>query len=188
MEKGKQICKRRQGPLIGRRRWHKKGNFHKRKERSYKSGDVAQKKKRSHARRYQCGNAPEPRVTVMGVRPTSMHAQDSLLDGGSQGEPVEEAVEALPSPDALLLSQPLCALQPEPKQRIDVRCLHSTASAPQHWKQTLQCMAVRDKKPNCTSSFRPEVNKFACLFLSFLSGVCTGPSMCCLVLLGTKYT
>ena len=61
-----------------------------------------------------------------------MHTEDSLLNGGSQGQPVEEAIEALPGPDALLLSQSLCALQPEPKQRIDVRCLHSTASVRQH--------------------------------------------------------
>lgn len=61
-----------------------------------------------------------------------MHTEDSLLNGGSQGEPVEEAVEALPGPDALLLSQSLCTLQPKPKQRIDVRCLHSTDSVRQH--------------------------------------------------------
>ena len=54
-----------------------------------------------------------------------MHTKYSLLNGGSQGEPVEEAVEAFPGPSALLLSQPLCAFQPEPKQRIDVRCLQS---------------------------------------------------------------
>ena len=54
-----------------------------------------------------------------------MHAEDPLLNGGSQGQPVEEAVEALPGPHALLLPQPLCALQPEPKQCIDVRRLHS---------------------------------------------------------------
>ena len=66
------------------------------------------------------------------MRRASMHTKDSLLYGGSHGKPVEEAVEALPGPDALLLSQPLCALQPEPKQRIDVRCLHSTTSVRQH--------------------------------------------------------
>lgn len=32
-----------------------------------------------------------------------MHAEDSLLNGGSKGQPVEEAVEALPGPQALLL-------------------------------------------------------------------------------------
>ena len=61
-----------------------------------------------------------------------MHTKDSLLNGGSQGEPVEKAVEALPGPDALLLPEPLCAFQPKPKQRIDVRCLHSKMSVWQH--------------------------------------------------------
>ena len=32
-----------------------------------------------------------------------MHAKDSILYGSSKGQPVEEAVEALPGPDALLL-------------------------------------------------------------------------------------
>lgn len=35
--------------------------------------------------------------------PTSMHTEDPVFYGGSQGQPVEEAVEALPGPDALLL-------------------------------------------------------------------------------------
>ena len=61
--------------------------------------------------------------------PTSVHAEDSLLNGGGQGQPVEEAVEALPGPQALLLPQPLRALQPEAKQRIDVRCLHTTSNS-----------------------------------------------------------
>lgn len=57
---------------------------------------------------------------------TSMHAEDSLFNGGSQGQPVEETVEALPGPKALLLSQPLSALQPKPKQCVDVSRLRNT--------------------------------------------------------------
>lgn len=32
-----------------------------------------------------------------------MHAEDSLLNGGGKGQPIEEAVEAFPGPEALLL-------------------------------------------------------------------------------------
>lgn len=81
-----------------------------------------------------------------------MHAEDPLLNGGSQGQPVEEAVEALPGPDALLLPQPLCALQPEAKQCIDVRCLHSisnTVSMLQHGIEASQWVSVMAGKGTC---------------------------------------
>lgn len=54
-----------------------------------------------------------------------MHADDAVLYEGGQGQPVEEGVDALPSPQALLVAHALYALQPEPKQRVDVRRLHS---------------------------------------------------------------
>ena len=54
-----------------------------------------------------------------------MHADDAVLDEGGQGEPVEEGVDALPGPEALLVAHALYALQPEPEQRVDVRRLHA---------------------------------------------------------------
>ena len=51
---------------------------------------------------------------------TSMHADDAVLDEGSQGEPVEQGVDALPGPEALLVAHALYALQAEPEQRVDV--------------------------------------------------------------------
>lgn len=59
------------------------------------------------------------------LKPTSMAAQNSVFNGGSQGKPVEKAVQALPRPNAILLPQPFCALQPEAKQSINVRGLHT---------------------------------------------------------------
>lgn len=49
-----------------------------------------------------------------------MHAEDALLNGGGQGQPVEAVVEAGPGHDASLVPQPLYALYPEAKQGIDV--------------------------------------------------------------------
>ena len=56
---------------------------------------------------------------------TAMHADDAILYEGGQGQPVEEGVDALPGPQALLVAHALYALQPEPKQRVDVRRLRS---------------------------------------------------------------
>ena len=53
-----------------------------------------------------------------------MHADDAVLNQGGQGKPVEEAVEAIPGPDALLITQPFHALQPKAEQGVDVRGLH----------------------------------------------------------------
>ena len=59
---------------------------------------------------------------------TAVHADDAVLYEGCQGQPIEEAVQALPGPQPLLFSHALYALQPEPKKRIDVRSLsaHTT--------------------------------------------------------------
>lgn len=54
-----------------------------------------------------------------------MHADDAVLDEGCKGQPVEEAVQALPGPQPLLVPHALYALQPKPKERIDVRCLYA---------------------------------------------------------------
>ena len=54
-----------------------------------------------------------------------MHADDAVLDEGGQGEPVEEGVDALPGPEPLLVAHALYTLQPEAKQRVDVRGLHT---------------------------------------------------------------
>ena len=64
---------------------------------------------------------------------TAVHADDAVLDERGQGEPVEEGVEPRPGPDALLVAQPLYALQPEAEQRVYVRRLRRAAPAlPQH--------------------------------------------------------
>lgn len=54
-----------------------------------------------------------------------MHADDAILYEGGQGQPVEEGVDPLPGPQALLVAHALYALQPEPKKRVDVRRLRS---------------------------------------------------------------
>ena len=54
---------------------------------------------------------------------TAVHADDAVLYHGGQGEPVEHAVDAVPRKDALLVPQPLYALQPEAEERVDVRGL-----------------------------------------------------------------
>ena len=61
---------------------------------------------------------------------TAVHADDAVLDERGQGEPVEERVEARPGPDALLVAQPLYALQPEAEQRVDVRRLRAAPAPP----------------------------------------------------------
>jgi uncharacterized protein (DUF58 family) len=43
----------------------------------------------------------------------SVHAQDLALYESSQWQPVEQRVDALPHPDAVLVTQTLKALQPE---------------------------------------------------------------------------
>ncbi len=58
-----------------------------------------------------------------------MHAEDTLLDAGGQGQPVEAVVEACPGHDARLVSHALYALYPESKQGIDVCCLQNAI----HW-------------------------------------------------------
>ena len=54
---------------------------------------------------------------------TSMHADDAVLYERGQGQPIEERIDALPGPQPLLVPHALYALQPESKQRIDVRGL-----------------------------------------------------------------
>ena len=51
---------------------------------------------------------------------TPMHADNAVLYQRGQGQPVEEGVDALPGPEPLLVAHALDALQPEPKQRVDV--------------------------------------------------------------------
>ncbi len=53
-----------------------------------------------------------------------MHADNAVFNESSQREPVEEGVDALPGPEALLVAHALYALQPEPEESIDVRRLH----------------------------------------------------------------
>ena len=52
-----------------------------------------------------------------------MHADNAVFNESSQREPVEEGVDALPGPEALLVAHALYALQPEPEESIDVRRL-----------------------------------------------------------------
>jgi hypothetical protein len=49
-----------------------------------------------------------------------VHAQYLPLNQRRQRQPVEQRVDALPHPDAVLVPQPLQALEAEPEQRIDV--------------------------------------------------------------------
>ena len=51
---------------------------------------------------------------------TPVHADDAVLYQRGQGQPVEEGVDALPGPEALLVAHALDALQPEPEERIDI--------------------------------------------------------------------
>lgn len=54
---------------------------------------------------------------------TAVHADDAVLYERGQGQPIEERIDALPGPQPLLVPHALYALQPESKQRIDVRGL-----------------------------------------------------------------
>jgi hypothetical protein len=52
--------------------------------------------------------------------PTAVHAEDLVLDAGSQRQPVEKRIQARPGPDAVRIAQPLDALDAEPEKRVDV--------------------------------------------------------------------
>lgn len=54
------------------------------------------------------------------ARPTSMHAENLVLDAGGKRQPVEERIEAGPGPDAVRIAQPLDALYSESEQSVDV--------------------------------------------------------------------
>jgi hypothetical protein len=54
----------------------------------------------------------------------AMHAQDLALNQRSQRQPVEQRVDALPHPDAVLITQPLQALQPAGKTRMNSNGKH----------------------------------------------------------------